>query len=241
MNRKTFVLYENIFTENEKLAKKNNEYFTENGIFVINILGSPGAGKTSVIINLSQILKVKKIHHLVIEGDVASDVDAKKLNELGIPAFQINTYGACHLDGKLIEKAIESDFIKKNISNNLKNNENILNSNFKTILFIENIGNLICPAEFLIGEHIKIVVSSVPEGDDKPYKYPIIFEKSAAVILNKYDLIDAFDFNEDFFEKGVKLNNPESLIFKTSSKNSTGFEKVISFIEETITRYNTYK
>ena len=231
MEKKVVDIYQGIYTENERLAKKMNAFFTENGIFVINVLGSPGAGKTSTLIQIINRLGLKSF---VVEGDVESDIDTQKLLSIGIESFQINTCGGCHLDAKMIELMAEKDWFQNKILPEVKKLPNIPGSPYKAVLFIENIGNLICPAEFLIGEHCKLVIASVAEGSDKPFKYPVIFEKASAVILNKSDLKPLVDFDMDFFRKGVAAQNPETPIFEISCRVNTGFDPLIGFIRDSL-------
>lgn len=236
MAKITIPMYQNIYTENEKIAREVNEYFTEKGIFVINVLGSPGTGKTSTLIQLIEHLK--GVSSFVIEGDVESDIDTQKLESLGIKSFQVNTNGGCHLDALMIKNAVSKEWFQEGILKSLPQMQKIGNSSFKAVLFIENIGNLVCPAEFIIGEHLKIVISSVTEGSDKPYKYPIIFEKTNAVILNKIDLKPYLDFDFEFFQKGVRLQNSRTEIFEVSCKTITGFEPIIEFFQMTMGELN---
>jgi hydrogenase nickel incorporation protein HypB len=176
-------------------------------------MGAPGAGKTSTLIQIIKRLG-DKINPYVIEGDIEADFDTKTLLSLGVRTVQINTGGACHLDSPMIGKAVDDLNIEKGI------------------LFIENIGNLVCPAEFQIGEHAKVLISTITEGSDKPYKYPLAFEKADAIILNKWDLLPYLDFDEEFFMKGVRALNKTAPVFKVSCKAEEGFEEVISWIKE---------
>jgi len=195
-------MLETIESRNAALAERLNQKFNSKGVYAINVMGSPGAGKTSVITGLIKALNKPAF---VIEGDIESDIDTKKLLDLGIGSYQINTGGACHLDSPLIEKAF---------------NENPVENCF---LFIENIGNLVCPAEFMIGEHMKLLICSVPEGADKPYKYPLAFEKAGAIVLNKIDLLPYAAFDRDYFEKGVRHLNKTAPIFEISAVKGEGF------------------
>ncbi|MDR2088934.1 MAG: hydrogenase nickel incorporation protein HypB, partial [Clostridiales Family XIII bacterium] len=162
-------IMENIHDENDHIAAHVREDLTEKGIFAINVMGAPGIGKTTVIRGLIEHLR--GITPYVIEGDIESDIDARTLRALGVKTFQINTFGACHLDAPLVHNAV----------GNMELGE-------KGVLFIENIGNLVCPAEFSIGEHALLLICSVTEGSDKPYKYPLAFERADLILLNKVDL-----------------------------------------------------
>ncbi len=203
-----------IYDKNETIAVQTNAKLTSKGIYAINVMGAPGAGKTT---SLTQIIKrLRQITPYVIEGDIEADFDTKAMRALGVKTIQINTGGACHLDSPLIDKAVEELDAASGV------------------LFIENIGNLVCPAEFMIGEHAKMLVSTVTEGSDKPYKYPLAFEKADIILLNKYDLLPYIDFDEDFFMKGVRALNKTAPVIKVSGKTEEGFERVISWIMEKI-------
>ncbi|MCL5770993.1 MAG: hydrogenase nickel incorporation protein HypB [Actinobacteria bacterium] len=196
---------------NKEHAQVNRQLFKDNNILVINILSSPGAGKTSLITQSIQNLPDFRIG--VIEGDVSSTYDAEKIKKYTDDVVQINTGGTCHLNASMIEKALK----KINVKN--------LN-----IIFIENVGNLICPVGFDLGEDYKVLLSSVSEGDDKPVKYPKGFIKSSAIVLNKIDLLQNSDFNYDFFEKKVREINTESPIIKLSCKTGEGISSWIKWI-----------
>lgn len=193
-----------ILDRNEKLAADNRALFDEKGIFVLDLMASPGAGKTSTI--LATIAALRDRYGIaVIEGDIASRVDAEKVKAHGIPAVQINTGGACHLESDMIQRAVSA-----------------LDLDSLDLIIIENVGNLVCPTEFYLGENAKVMILSVPEGHDKPYKYPNIFQISEAVILNKYDTMPVFDFNEEEFDGVVGSLNPKAPIFKMSATKGDG-------------------
>ena len=175
-------------------------------------MSSPGSGKTSLILQTINRLK-QETRIAVIEGDVASSLDADKVHKQGVPVVQINTAGGCHLDANMMENAL----------NNLPL-EDI------DLLFIENVGNLICPAEFALGEHKKVVLLSLPEGDDKPYKYPLMFAGADVVLINKIDLLPHLDFNIDSFCKAVTGLNPKVEIFQISCKTVEGLEQWTSWL-----------
>lgn len=204
---------------NEKLAAKNRALFDEKGIFVLDLMASPGAGKTSTILATIAALR-DKYRIAVIEGDIASRVDADKIKEHGIPAVQINTGGACHLESNMIERAI-----------------GVLDLDDLDLIIIENVGNLVCPTDFYLGEHAKVMILSVPEGHDKPYKYPGIFQISEAVILNKYDTMPVFDFNEAEFEETVGKLNPKAPIFKVAATKDDGIDAWASWLDARITEH----
>jgi hydrogenase nickel incorporation protein HypB len=211
---KEIQVMQSVYDKNDEVAAQINLSLTQKGIFAINVMGAPGAGKTSSLIKIISYLN--NVTPYVIEGDIEADFDTKTLQSLGVKTIQINTGGACHLDSPLIGKAVE----ELNIEDGL--------------LFIENIGNLVCPAEFQIGEHAKMLISTVTEGSDKPYKYPLAFEKADIIILNKCDLLPYIDFDEDFFMKGVRALNKTAPVVKVSCKTDEGFEEVISWITENL-------
>ena len=172
--------------------------------------GAPGAGKTTSLENLIRALPVKSY---VIEGDIESDIDTERLKKQGISAAQINTFGACHLDAPLMHNAIH----------NMEMDEG-------GILFIENVGNLVCPAEFSIGEHIKMLIVSVTDGSDKPYKYPLAFEKADMILLNKVDLLPYLDFDEEFFMEGIRHLNKDAPVFKVCGKTGEGYDAAAEWL-----------
>jgi hydrogenase nickel incorporation protein HypB len=213
MNIKVIQVGEKILGKNEDKAKENKKRLDERKILTINIMSSPGAGKTSFILSTIKQLS-KKYKVAVIEGDVASSVDAEKVNAVGVPVVQINTGGGCHLDAFMVEEGLDNLPL-----------ENI------DLLFIENVGNLICPNAYLLGEDIRLMIASLPEGDDKPYKYPAMFADSDVVILNKTDLQPYLDFNEKAFRKVVDGLNPDVIIFPVSCKMGAGMKEWFSWLE----------
>lgn len=214
----------NMLNTNEEIAAENKKLFDDELIYVINLMSSPGSGKTSILEKL--ILKLKnQVNMAVIEGDIYTTKDAERIEAQGVPVVQINTAGACHLDGDMIREAA-------------------LNFDLRVLdlIIIENVGNLVCPAEFEIGEDIKICVLSVPEGNDKPLKYPLMFEKSTALILNKTDLIKFTDFNKKEFYKDIKSINAGAKIFETSCTKDEGIDVLSKWIlEEVKKKTNSFK
>jgi hydrogenase nickel incorporation protein HypB len=213
MGVKVLTIQESILGANEEKARSNQKLLDEHAILTVNIMSSPGAGKTSLILQTISRLKAKT-RIAVIEGDVASSLDAEKVVEQGIPVIQINTAGGCHLDANMTEKAL----------NNLPLN-NI------DLLLIENVGNLICPAEFALGEHKRAMLLSLPEGDDKPHKYPLMFTEADVVLINKIDLLPYLDFDIAAFSKAVTGLNPKVKIFPVSCKTGDGLEGWFSWLE----------
>jgi hydrogenase nickel incorporation protein HypB len=202
----------NIMNANEQLADKNKKLLDDNKVLTLNIMASPGAGKTSLIMGTIARLK-DEVKIAVIEGDIASTIDADKISAEGIDVVQINTGGGCHLDANMVENALSS-----------------LNLAGIDLLFIENVGNLVCPAAFKLGEHKRIVISSMPEGNDKPHKYPAMFTDAEAVILNKADLLPVLDYDLDDFTNTVKGLNPDAAMFQLSAQTGQGFDSWIDWL-----------
>ena len=216
MTVKVITVGEKILGTNDAKAKENKKRLDKHGILTINIMSSPGAGKTSLILSTIKHIR-EKTRIAVIEGDVASSVDADKVNAVGIPVVQINTAGGCHLDAFMVEKGLDNLPLEK-----------------VDLLFIENVGNLICPNNYLLGEDIKLMIASLPEGDDKPYKYPAMFADTDVVILNKTDLQPYLDFNEKAFRKVVTGLNPDVIIYPVSCKTGVGMKAWFDWLEATL-------
>ena len=206
----------NILQTNDELTSKNRKILDEKGIYVINLMSSPGSGKTSLLEKIISKLK-NYINIAVIEGDIYTTKDAQRIEAQGVPVIQINTCGACHLDAEMIKGALNSLTLDK-----------------LDLLVIENVGNLVCPAEFEIGEDIKICVLSTTEGNDKPLKYPLMFEKSGAIILNKLDLIEYTNFDKNEFYKDIKSLNANADTFETSCVKEQGIDEICSWLKSKI-------
>ena len=206
----------NILEANERIAEQNKALFEENKIFVVNLMSSPGAGKTSLLERTIDALK-KEIRMAVIEGDIQSSQDAERVAEKGIPVVQINTGGACHLDGNMIRDTFgEFDFKALDL------------------LVVENVGNLVCPAEFQVGEDFKVMILSVTEGDDKPGKYPLMFHESKVLLINKIDLLPYIDCSmEKIREESLKIN-PDLTIFPVSCKTGEGLDAWFNWLKERV-------
>jgi hydrogenase nickel incorporation protein HypB len=202
-----------ILNANDLTARENQVLLKSHRILAVNLMASPGAGKTSVILQTAKALS-GRARLGVIEGDVASRIDADKVASADIPVIQINTGGECHLDALTVQKAL-----------------NALPLDEMDILVIENVGNLICPVEFQLGEAIRVVVASLPEGDDKPYKYPGIFTAVNAVVLNKIDLAPYVDFKRDALREGVERLNPRAAIFEVSCRTGEGIGAWAAWLE----------
>ncbi|BAI79693.1 hydrogenase accessory protein HypB [Deferribacter desulfuricans SSM1] len=203
-----------ILTKNEQKAKYLRMLFRENNVLVLNFLSSPGSGKTSLLENILPILK-EKYNVGVIEGDLATEHDAERIRQVGVTCYQINTHGACHLESNGIEKALSAFSLDE-----------------LDILIIENVGNLVCPASFDLGEDYKIVLISTTEGEDKPIKYPTVIRASSAMIINKTDLLQVLDFDVEKCKDYAKGINPDIEIFETSCKTKAGINDVVNWIEE---------
>jgi hydrogenase nickel incorporation protein HypB len=214
---KKIEVIQNILEANETIASRNQQLLDKHKVFAINIMSAPGAGKTSLILQTLTRLK-GRLNIAVIEGDVASTVDAEKVQGEAKAVVQINTRNmpeSCSLMAAMIESALK-DMPLDNIG----------------LILIENVGNLICPAEFTLGEHKRVVISSLPEGDDKPIKYPLIFIDANAVIINKMDLLPHVDFDIAAFRRSITGLNPKAEVFQLSCKTGEGIERWCSWILE---------
>jgi hydrogenase nickel incorporation protein HypB len=202
----------NILDANDRMASDLRNLFNEEKIYVINLMSSPGAGKTSLV--ECTILALRNLYRIaVIEGDIQDTFDADRVAALGIPAVQINTGGACHMDANMVREALPA-----------------LNLEAVDLLIVENVGNLVCPAEFRIGENAKIMILSTPEGSDKPAKYPLMFQESAAMIINKTDLLPYVDFDLEKARRAARGLNKDLQIFEVSCKNGKGIDQWISWL-----------
>lgn len=202
----------NILSANEQIAERNRQLLDSHGIFAVNLMSSPGAGKTSLILETIKGLKGKRKIG-VIEGDISSSWDAEIVGKEGVPVVQINTGGECHLDANMLNNAL-SNLPLTDIE----------------ILLIENVGNLVCPAEFALGEHRKVLVSSTPEGDDKPIKYPLMFHTVDAVLINKIDLLPYLKFDLQAFSQRIKGINEKVKIFPISCTTGQGIQEWVSWL-----------
>lgn len=201
---------------NEDVSEEVKGTLAAHHICMINVMGSPGAGKTSLITSLIDSLK-EDFRVGVIEGDIAGQVDAERIASLGIPAVQLNTDGACHIEAMSIQHILPE-----------------LPLDDLDVIFVENIGNLVCPAEFRIGESLRITILSIPEGDDKVEKYPLMFTDTDCLVLNKYDMIPYFDFDEARVSANYETVNPDAPLFKVSSRTKDGIQELSAFISEHI-------
>ena len=202
----------NILGENDRIAEENRKFFAEKKIFVVNLMGSPGSGKTSLLEKTLAKLS-GKIKIAVIEGDLFTAKDAERIERQGVQVVQINTSGGCHLDAQMVKRAAES-----------------LNLDEINLLIVENVGNLVCPAEFDVGENLKAVVLSITEGDDKPLKYPLIFKESAITLLNKIDLLPFTNFNLDSAKNDLTVLHPDVKVIVTSCTKDIGIDEFCDWI-----------
>lgn len=203
---------------NENCHEELQKLLNSKKVLMINVMGSPGGGKTTLIMRLIEMMK-EKYKFGVIEGDIAGKIDAEKIAAMGIPVVQLNTEGACHIEAMSIKNILPE-----------------FNLDETDILIVENIGNLVCPAEFDIGEHLKIALLSIPEGDDKVEKYPLMFQRANAVILSKYDMKQFFDFDEERVINNARKINKDVKIFKVNSSKGDGVKDIADWIEEHIVK-----
>ncbi|MCJ7809713.1 MAG: hydrogenase nickel incorporation protein HypB [Desulfobulbaceae bacterium] len=206
----------NILAANDRIAQENRALFDKNNLVVFNLMSSPGAGKTSLLERTIDVLK-NDLKIGVIEGDIQSSHDAERIAEKGIPVVQINTGGACHLDGNMIRDTFaEFDF------------------NELDLLVVENVGNLVCPAEFQVGEDFKAMILSVTEGEDKPSKYPLMFRESKVLLINKIDLIPYLDCSLESFKKEALKVNPDLTVFEISCKTGEGLDAWCDWLRDQV-------
>lgn len=209
-------IVENILSANDRIAQRNRAMLDELGVFGINIMASPGAGKTSFILKMLEALN-GRLKFGVIEGDLASSIDAEKAMAAGLPAVQINTGGECHLDAVMLADALPALPLKE-----------------LDLVMVENVGNLVCPANFQIGTHLNVLIASIPEGDDKPYKYPSMYRGMQVLIINKIDLLPYVPFNMDYFKKGVEVLNPGVEVFPVSCKTGENMDAWVDWLVKKI-------
>jgi len=218
MTQKVEIL-ENIFSANDRLASTNRRILDAAGVYSVNLMASPGAGKTSLIELTVEKLR-EEFRIAVIDGDIATSLDADRAASAGALAVQINTGGECHLDAVMVNEALPR----------IKLNET-------DFLIVENVGNLVCPASFQLGTHTNILVASIPEGDDKPYKYPGMYRGVDALIINKIDLLPYVDFRMDYFKRGVEMLNPGLITFPLSCRNQEGIQDYLDWLRVQIRKH----
>ncbi len=203
---------QDILSANNRIAQRNRCLLDEKGVFAVNLMASPGAGKTSLLLETIRRLK-DRVRMAVIEADIASTLDAEKVSKAGVAAVQINTGGACHVDANMLNNALESISLEG-----------------VELLILENVGNLVCPAEFSLGVNRSVMISSTAEGDDKPYKYPLMFSQADAILVNKTDLLPYLDFDMASFSRGVSIVNSKAAIIQVSCKTGQGIDRWISWL-----------
>lgn len=214
---KVIAVKESIFSNNDKVADELRASLRKKGVFMINVMSSPGSGKTTLLTRLINDMK-SKIRIVAMDVDIETDVDARRIAEnTGVESVQIHNGGLCHIDAQMVTDALEqADFPETDL------------------IVLENIGNLVCPAEFDTGAHLNMMLLSVPEGDDKPLKYPLMFEKCDVVVVTKIDTLEAFDFDMKKFEERVEKLNKNARIFKVSAKTGEGIEALENELYERI-------
>ena len=216
MDVKTIRVKKDILSANTRTAKQIRSGLDKHHVRMINFMSSPGSGKTSLI--MRTIDRFKDYYSMaVIEGDIASSIDADKISQLNVRAIQINTGGGCHLDANMIERALTD-----------------LELDHLDLIFIENVGNLVCTADIDLGAHKNVVILSIPEGDDKPYKYPTIFLEADIVLVNKIDVLTYFDFDLGTFPEIINGLNPSATVLPVSAKSGEGLDDWFSWIELTL-------
>ncbi|MFC1931534.1 hydrogenase nickel incorporation protein HypB [Chloroflexota bacterium] len=212
-----------ILNANNQLAEQNRRLLLGKNIMTINLMSSPGAGKTTLILRTIEVLQ-GKARIGVIEGDISSSIDSKKISQAEVPVIQINTGGDCHLDASMVKSALTG-----------------LPLDSIDILFIENVGNLICPAGFDLGEYLKVIILSAPEGDDKPYKYPSLFTIAEALLVNKIDLLPYINFDMGSFQRAIKGLNQKATIFEISGTTGQGIGEWGSWVMEQLKKLRSEK
>lgn len=211
------VIRESILKANDDVAEEIRERLDARGILMVDIVSSPGAGKTSLLEAIGPRLRAKGVKFAILTGDCYTSRDAERLDRLDLPVVQINTDGACHIDAQLIDKALAT-----------------LDIDDLDLVIVENVGNLVCPACFDLGEDMKVAFLSTPEGHDKPEKYPLLIEESPVAVINKIDLLEYLDFDMEYCEKNIKKINPRAKIIRTSCKTGEGIEEFMEWLNEKI-------
>lgn len=214
-----YEVKERINADNNKVASQTRKILKEKKIYFVNLMASPGAGKTTLLSRT--IEQLKDTYRIgVMEADVDSSVDAKTIEKLGVKVIQLHSGGLCHMDADMTYRGLER-----------------LGLDDLDLIFMENIGNLVCPAEFDVGAQMKAMILSVPEGDDKPLKYPLMFKVSDVVLVNKIDALPVFDFNKERFKENVELRNPDAPIIYISALTSKGIDEWINLLKDRIEQW----
>lgn len=215
---KRIPIVEKILNANDRLAAENRTILDQAGVFALNLMASPGAGKTSLI-ELTVKRLGNQLNLAVIDGDIATSLDADRAAAAGAIAVQINTGGECHLDAVMLQQALPQ-----------------LDLNQIDLLIVENVGNLVCPASFQLGTHKSVLIASIPEGDDKPYKYPTMYRGVDALVINKIDLLPYVPFKMDYFQRGVEMLSPGLVTFPLSCRTGEGLDDWLMWVKSFINR-----
>jgi hydrogenase nickel incorporation protein HypB len=221
--KQKIAVVEEIMNANDRLGQANKERLDAADLFALNFMASPGAGKTSLIERTVLALK-ERLYVAVVDGDVATTLDTERAARVGATAVQINTGGECHLDAVMLQQALDQIDLRRH-----------------DLLIIENVGNLICPAHFKLGAHANVLIASVPEGDDKPYKYPAMYQEVDALVINKIDLLPYVSFDMDYFQRGVAALNPGLVTFPLSCHSGAGLEKWLAWVLVQTERHHPFK
>lgn len=219
---KVIELKQSVFEDNDKDAECLRTELKDAGVFLINLMSSPGSGKTTLLLGLAEKLK-GKLDWAVMEADIDSDVDAARINEAGVPSVQLHTGGMCHLDADMTRQGLKE-----------------LGLGGVDLVVLENVGNLVCPAEFDTGAAIDMTILSVPEGDDKPLKYPLMYEKCDLLVVSKMDVLPYFDFNVDKVVEYAKMRNPGIDILFVSAKTGEGMDELAEWIEKQVREWKMH-
>ena len=214
--RRTVAVRQAVLTKNDRLAERNRRYFAAKGLLVANVLSSPGSGKTTFLERMAMDLG-GRVRFGVIVGDLATDLDAQRLRRCGVPTVQISTGSVCHLDAEMVATAMEK-----------------LPLDDLDVLVIENVGNLVCPASYDLGEHFRVVLVSVTEGEDKPLKYPVIFKTAQVVVVNKTDIAEAAGFDRETALSNIRRAAPAAMIFEVSSRTGHGMDRWYEYLKARI-------
>ena len=212
---------ENILSANDRLAEENRQRFDKAAVYGINLMASPGAGKTSLIEHTIKSL-TGQLSLAVVDGDIATSIDADRAAAAGAEAVQINTGGECHLDAVMLQGALNQLELAK-----------------YDLLLVENVGNLVCPASFQLGTHQNILIASIPEGDDKPYKYPTMYRGVDALVINKIDLLPYIDFDMEYFQRGVEVLNPGLVTFPVSCQTGEGLDRWLDWLRDQVAEHKS--
>ncbi len=217
----TIEIKENVLADNDREAAELREKLKKQGTFLLNLMSSPGAGKTTVVVDTVKALK-DEMKIAVMEADIDSDIDARRVTDAGAKAVQLHTGGMCHLDADMTRQGLEG-----------------IDTESADLVILENVGNLVCPAEFDTGSSRNVMILSVPEGDDKPLKYPLMFKVSDVMLINKIDTLPMFDFDMEQVTERAKRVNPDIEIFRVSAKTGEGMEQWYTWLCKAVSDWNS--